>query len=132
MRKKNYRLIALLIFSVFILILGLILNTIVKLNIRLEDLNILLVVFAFISFITLTVFFKGQRKEPDSQTMHTLVAIGIKFLLEMLFALVWFIIAKKSSLPFVLLFFVLYLSFTFYTITIILKTLKYQPPDNKY
>jgi hypothetical protein len=52
------------------------------------------------------------------------VAISLKFLLEMILALVWFIVAKKTALPSVLIFFVLYLALTLFTVLIILKTLK--------
>jgi hypothetical protein len=38
--------------------------------------------------------------------------------------LLWFIVAKKTSLPSVLMFFVLYLSLTLFTLWVIMKTLK--------
>jgi hypothetical protein len=42
----------------------------------------------------------------------------------MVLAFIWFIVAKKTSLPSVLIFFVLYLTLTLYSIWVILKTLK--------
>jgi hypothetical protein len=39
-------------------------------------------------------------------------------------ALVWFIVAKKTSLQSVLMFFVLYLALTLYTLWVIVKILK--------
>jgi hypothetical protein len=77
-----------------------------------------------ISLINIVIFLKGQTKEPDSQTLYSLVAVSLKFLLELVLALVWFIVAKKTSLPSVLIFFVLYLTFTLFSIWVILKTLK--------
>ncbi len=130
--KNIYSYISLLIFTVIILASGYILNTTGIIIINLNHLIILSCFFTLISFITLIIFFRGQGKKPDSQTLHSLVAMSIKLLLEMLLALVWFIIAKKINLPSVLLFFVLYLSFTLYSITIILKTLKNRPLDNIY
>jgi hypothetical protein len=88
------------------------------------DIVILSTVFSFIALITIIIFFKGQTKEPDKQTLYTLVAVSLKFLLEIVFALLWFILAKKTSLQSVLMFFVLYLALTLYAIWVIVKTLK--------
>jgi hypothetical protein len=95
-----------------------------NLNLNLNEALILAAVFSGISLVTLLVFFKGQSKEPDSQTLYILVAISLKFLLELVFTLIWFIVAKKSSFTSVLMFFVLYLTLTLFTIWVILKTLK--------
>jgi hypothetical protein len=89
-----------------------------------RDIAILSLSFSIIAFITLVIFLRGQTKGPDSQTLHTLVAVSLKFLLELPIALIWFIVAKKTSLASVLIFFVLYLTFTLFSIWIILKTLK--------
>lgn len=89
-----------------------------------RDISILSAIFTVIAVLTLIIFFRGQSKEPGSQTMHTLVAIGLKFLIELVLAVVWFIIAKKSGLSSVILFFVLYLTFTLISVIIMLKTLK--------
>jgi len=80
--------------------------------------------FLIILIIILTIFFRGQTKEPDSQTMHSIVSVSLKFLLELVLALGWFIVAKKVSLISVLLFFILYLGFTLFSVWAILKTLK--------
>jgi hypothetical protein len=80
--------------------------------------------FSVIAFITLLIFIRGQKKEPDSQTLHSLTSVSVKFLLDMVLALVWFIVAKKTSLAYVLIFFVLYLALSLFSIWVILKTLK--------
>jgi hypothetical protein len=80
--------------------------------------------FAATAFISVLIFLKGQTKEPGSRIVYTLTAMGAKFLLEMILALFWFFIFKKISFPSVLLFFVLYLAFTLFTVYIILNTLK--------
>jgi hypothetical protein len=72
----------------------------------------------------LAVFLKGQDAEIKSQPFFTLVSITFKFLIELVIALFWFLIAKKTALPFILLFFVLYLAFTIFSIFVILNTLK--------
>lgn len=80
--------------------------------------------FAAVAFISVFIFLKGQNREAGSRIIYTMTATGVKFLLEMVMALIWFFIFKKISFPSVLLFFVLYLAFTLFTVYIILNTLK--------
>jgi hypothetical protein len=84
-------------------------------------------IFAVIAFITLFIFFKGRVKNANIQIVYTLFAISLKFILEAIAALIWFVIAKNVQTQYILLFFVLYLSFTLFSILIILNILK-----NKY
>jgi hypothetical protein len=116
----------LLLLFLYVLLLsgGYLFVTFIKPEISFGDIAIQATVFSVISFITLIIFFRGRSKEPDSQTLYVLVAISLKFLLEIVFALIWLIVVKKNALPSVLLFFVLYLALTLFTILIILKTLK--------
>jgi hypothetical protein len=104
--------------------IGYFLVSVAKLNLLYNDVTILSLIFSIIVIITLFIFFRGQTKEPDSQTLHSLVSVSLKFLLELVLALVWFIVAKKTSLPSVLIFFVIYLTLTLFSVWIILKTLK--------
>ncbi len=103
---------------------GYILGSTTNLKPLYTDILILSPVFSIIVLITLVIFLKGQLKEPESQTLYTLVAVSLKFLLELVLALVWFIVAKKTSLQSVLIFFVIYLTLTLFSLSIILKTLK--------
>ncbi len=80
--------------------------------------------FTFISVVIMTVFFTGLKKDQAARTMHILVAISLKLLLELVLALVWFFIAKKTSLSSLYLFFVLYLPFTVFTTFAMFNTLK--------
>ena len=114
----------LLLFYVLLLSSGYLFVLVVNPKISLADIVILSTVFSLIALITITIFLKAQTKEPDKQTLYTLVAVSLKFLLEIVFALLWFILAKKTSLQSVLMFFVLYLALTLYTIWVIVKTLK--------
>ena len=100
------------------------LSSVLNLNLNLNEAFILSTVFSGISLITLLIFFKGQSKEADSQTLYILVAVSLKFLLEIVFALIWLIVVKKTALSSVLMFFVLYLTLTLFTIFVIVKTLK--------
>lgn len=94
------------------------------LNINLTDLVILTLCFIVISLVMILIFIKGLSKEPESQSIYSLAAIGVKIILEMSLALVWLIIAKKKGVISVILFFVLYLAISLYSIFFILKTLK--------
>ncbi len=114
----------LVIFNVLLLPAGYIIGMVLKTNIHFYDISTVSFVFSVVALITISVFLKGQTKEPDSQTLHTLVALSLKFLLELTFALIWFIVAKKTSLESVLMFFVLYLALSLFSITVIVKTLK--------
>jgi hypothetical protein len=80
--------------------------------------------FMLITLSAMVVFFRGRPKDPATQTMHSLVAVTLKFLLELILAVVWFFVAKKTALSSVILFFVLYLAFTMFSILVMVKTLK--------
>ena len=124
MKPLHKYILLLLLLNILLLGTGYFLFSVEILNIFYGDIAILSTVFSIIALITLVIFLRGQTKEPDSQTLHSLVSVSFKFLLELVLALVWFIVAKKTSLPSVLVFFVLYLTFTFFSILVILKTLK--------
>ena len=123
--KPLHKYILLLLLLNFLLLgTGYLLVSSVDNNLVFPDIVILSSVFSIIALITLIIFLRGQTKEPDSQTLHSLVSVSLKFLLEIVLALVWFIVTKKTSLPSVLIFIVLYLTFTLFSICVILKTLK--------
>jgi hypothetical protein len=95
-----------------------------KLTMPIGNIAILSGGFSLIALITILIFLKGQKKEPDSQTFYSLVAISLKFLLELIIALLWFFNSKKNSFEAVLIFFVLYLALSLFSIRVILKALK--------
>ena len=114
----------LMVFNIMLLSISLLIKSILPVNLFIEDIFVLSFLFSVISVITLTIFFRGLTREPDSCTMHTLVAVSLKFLLDMVLALAWFFISKKTSLTSVFLFFVIYLTLTLFTLFVILKVLK--------
>jgi len=103
---------------------GFLLNSLFNLNLSNTDVAILSTGFSLITLTALIIFFRGQVKQPDSQTLHSLVAVSLKFLLEMLFALIWFFIAKRTFLESIIMFFIIYLSLSLFLVIVILKTLK--------
>ncbi len=100
-----------------------------KYNIDFTDSDLILLSFSFLTStqISLIIFFRGLRKENREQVLSTLLSISLKFLLELFIALIWFVLAKKTSQTMVILFFVLYLSFSMFLIITMLKTLKNKP-----
>ena len=93
-------------------------------DMRLTDAALLSSLFSTVALITLAIFFRGFQFQPDSHAFHTLFAISLKFLLDMIIALIWFFVFKKTSPVSVVLFFVIYLTLTLFSIIIILKVLK--------
>ena len=114
----------LILLNILLLGTGFLLRSILYINLSLSEIITLSTLFSVISVITLVIFFRGQTREPDSQTLHTLVSFSLKFLLDMILALVWVYVAKKTTLTSVFMFFVIYLTLTLFSIFVILKTLK--------
>lgn len=93
----------------------------------LNDILLLTASFSVIGIISAVIFTAGFNKGPEARTMYLMVASTLKLLLEMVLALVWFLIVKKTYLTSVLLFFVLYLAISLYSIFFMLNTLKSKP-----
>ncbi len=125
--RQFYRYVLLLLFlNIFIVAGGVLLNILFGLNLPLKDIIILSSFFSFISAVTVIIFLRGYSRDTETQAMHTLVAISLKLLLDMVLALGWFFISKKNTLTSVFIFFVIYLTLTLFTIFVILKILKYR------
>jgi len=113
-----------LLFLYFIICAGgLLFSSLTNISFSISDYFILASLFLVINFIQLFIFFRGQSREPESTTMHTLVSVSFKFLLEMVLALIWFIVIKKTMASAVVMFFVLYLTLTLFTTFVMLKAL---------
>jgi len=89
----------------------------------LSDLLTLSFVFTTIIIVCIVIFTKGLSKSPQNSSLYTFFSLGTKLLLEIILVIFWFVIAKKNSIEVVLIFFILYLAFTLFLISIILKTL---------
>ncbi len=103
---------------------GFFLSSVMKTPFSFSDFIVLATLFLLINFVQLFIFFRGQFREPESTTMHTLVSVSVKFLLEMVLALIWFIVIKKTLASAVVMFFVLYLTLTLFATIMMLKALK--------
>ena len=113
-----------LLIGLALIVLAYLTGKFTSLSINIADLAILTLCFTVISIVMIVIFIKGLSKEPEDQTIYSLAALGVKIFLEMALVLVWLIIAKKTGVISVILFFVLYLAISLYSIFFILKTLK--------
>ena len=79
---------------------------------------------AVINFVTYLVMTKGIKQNSKEGVIYLLAGIGVKFLLYLLFILLFWIVTKNLTKPFIITFFALYLFFTFFTAAHLLKLLK--------
>ncbi len=81
--------------------------------------------FALAAFISLLIFFNGFFSDNEKSVFMTLIALGVKMLLSFVLAMLFLLVFKNDSTGSLILFFILYLAFTFYvilTFTGVLKT----------
>jgi hypothetical protein len=77
-----------------------------------------------VNLLTYLVMHAGIQKNSKEGVVYMLGGIGVKFLLYLLFILLFWIATKNLSKPFIITFFALYLIFTFFTAGHLLKMLK--------
>ena len=77
-----------------------------------------------INFVTYLVMTAGIIKNSKEGVIYLLAGIGVKFLLYLLFILLFWIVTKNLTKPFIITFFALYLVFTFFSAGYLLKLLK--------
>ena len=77
-----------------------------------------------VNLVTYLVMYPGVRKNNREGVVYMLGGIGVKFLLYLLFILLFWIVTKNLSKPFIITFFALYLVFTFFTAGHLFKLLK--------
>jgi len=103
---------------------GLILKEAFSLEYTILNLTIISFMFTVSSASALIIFFRGIKRDEKEQAMYSLLAISSKFIIELVMVLLLFVIAKKTSMTYIILFFVLYLTFSTFSIRTIMKTLK--------
>ena len=77
-----------------------------------------------VNMVTYLVMYAGIQKNSKEGVVYMLGGIGVKFLLYLLFILLFWIATKNLSKAFILAFFALYLVFTFFTAGHLLNLLK--------
>lgn len=116
--------ICLLFYSMLVFILSALLIHVFKTGLTPGDLLLPGLVFPLLIAVSLLVFIAGRSKPSGKQPVFTMAALGIKFFLTSVFAIFYFIIIERTGTGHILLFFLLYLVFTVYLLSLILKALK--------
>lgn len=117
----------LLLLDIIVAFAGYLVFLLADIRIKYSDVLLLLAGFSAISVVTVVIFHLGQKKDPQGNVFHTLVSMGLKILLDLIIALIWFVLAKKNSTTSVFIFFVLYLTLTLFSVIYLLKELKNKP-----
>jgi len=114
----------LLVLASILALLGIVL--VPRLNVEISTSVFLLTLASvtLVNLLTYLVMHAGIQKNSKEGVVYMLGGIGIKFLLYLLFILLFWIATKNLSKPFILAFFALYLVFTFFTAGHLLKLLK--------
>ena len=114
--------------------IGYLLQRFFTIELSFQEIVLLLSGGFLISLITAYVFFRGIKKSEKSGIVHTLSAIGLKFLLFLALLGIFALLKRELSLHFLVGFFVIYLSFTFYLLFTFVNLLKKNnkvKPDDK-
>ena len=102
----------LLVLSSFLLILGILAIPRLDIDLELNLFIITLLSVTVINFLAWVVMVRGIRKSNRDGVVVLLAGIGLKFLLYLLYILVFWMITKILTKPFIITFFALYLVFT--------------------
>lgn len=95
-------------------------------NIRFEfsEFAITVTYLFLVSQTVLYLFFKGLEKSPGKGVIYTFVSLSAKFIMYLVFLVVFWLVAKNLTADYLITFFVLYLAFTFFVLIVMVKTLK--------
>lgn len=78
------------------------------------ELTIIVAVFTIVNLAAYLIVIRGTRIGGSGQLVFTMAGMGVKFLLYLLFLLVFWLVTKNLTKAFVLTFFALYLIFTLF------------------
>jgi hypothetical protein len=114
----------LLVLACIFALLGMLLLPRINMEISPATFLITLGSVTLVNLLTFLVMHTGIQKNSKDGVVYLLGGIGVKFLLYLLFILLFWIATKNLSKPFIITFFALYLVFTFFTAGRLLKMLK--------
>lgn len=103
----------LLALSLFLVLLGILAIPRLGIDLALNHYLITLISIAGINFLAWFVMARGMKKSSREGVVVLLAGIGIKFLLYLMYILVFWLVTKNLTKPFIIAFFALYLVFTF-------------------
>ena len=125
---KNYVLLTVIYLA--LIGLGYVLTAVLEVNLPLREIIILVTGAFIISIISSIVFFRGLKKEDSKGVMHTLSAVGLKFLLFLALLGIFALIFKELSWHFLVAYFGAYLAFTIYLLFTFVNILKKKHQNN--
>lgn len=114
----------LLVIASFLLVLGILLIPRLGVELNLNSYLVTLISVTAINLITYLVMTTGIQKNNREGVVILMAGIGLKFLLYLLYILVFWLVTKNLSKPFIITFFALYLGFTFLLAAHLFKVLK--------
>lgn len=114
----------LLVLASSLVLLGIIFIPRIQVNVSTTVFLITLLSVVVINFLSYLVMSASIKKNSKESVVYLLAGIGVKFLLYLLFILLFWITTKNLTKAFILTFFALYLFFTFFTATHLFKLLK--------
>lgn len=114
----------LLVVTSFLLVLGILLIPRLNVDLNLNSYLVLLISVSAINLTTYTVMTNGIQKSNREGMVILLAGIGLKFLLYLVCILVFWLVTKNLSKPYIITFFALYLVFTFLLALHLFKALK--------
>lgn len=124
---KNYLFLILIYFA--LIGLGYVITHFFTVDLLFKDVIILLSGALIISISSSALFFHGLKRSDKKGVLGTLAAVGVKFLLFLALLGIYALVRKDLSWHFLLAFFVIYLSFTFYLLTTFVRVLKLKNKD---
>ena len=114
----------LLVLTSILALLGMVLIPRFNVEISAAVFLIALASVTIVNLLTYLVMYAGIQKNSKEGVVYLLSGIGVKFLLYLLFILLFWIATKNLSKQFIITFFALYLIFTFFTTGHLFKILK--------
>jgi len=114
----------LLVLFTLLMLAGILIISSTSLQISIENYIITLVSVTGINLVSFLIMAKGAKKEGQGGVVIMLAGIGTKFILYLLFVLVFWRVTKNLGITFILTFFALYLILTFFLAIHLLKLLK--------
>lgn len=112
------------VLSSLLLLLGILLIPRLGLPLDINHYILTLISITGINLVTWFILVKGVNKNSREGAVVLLLGISVKFLLYILYILVFWLVTKIITKPFIISFFTLYLVFTFLLAGNILKLLK--------
>jgi len=113
-----------LILSSVLLILGILVIPSISIQISLNEYMVTLLAITLINLTAYLVMTSGIQKSNRDGVVIVLSGIGLKFLLYLIYILIFWLVTKNLLKPFIITFFALYLVFTLLLAGHLLKLLK--------